>query len=405
MRILVLNCGSSSIKLQLYDAERAAPTSHGIVARIGEPGSYLELSGPRGRWREERAIASHAEGLEALVQALLGPETGALSSLDEIGAVGHRAVHGGDLFVESVLITDEVLAKLEECVPLAPLHNPANLVGMREARRLFPAVPQVAVFDTTFHQTMPPRAYRYAIPTPYYERHRLRRYGFHGTSFRYVSARAAALLERDLADLRMVVCHLGNGCSVAAVEGGRSVDTSMGMTPLEGLVMGTRSGDIDPGVVLYLIRELGLSVAGADRLLNDESGLLGLSGAGNDMRLITQRAEEGDAACALALDVFTYRVKKYIGAYAAAMGGLDALVFTAGIGENSAPVRRQICAGLSFLRIEIDEDLNRQAHGVERDISSLGADVRVLVIPTDEERMIAEDTLRLASVVTARRSE
>ena len=401
MQVLVLNCGSSSIKFELYDAHDMTSRTHGIVAKIGEGGAYLEITGPRGRTRRERVVATHAEALETLFAALLDPETSALSSLDEIVAVGHRAVHGGESFVESALITDEVLTKMQECVPLAPLHNPANLTGMRETRRLLPGVPQVAVFDTTFHQTMPPRAYRYAIPARYYETHHVRRYGFHGTSFRYVAARAAAMLAQDQADLRMVVCRLGNGCSIAAIDGGRSIDTSMGMTPLEGLVMGTRSGDIDAGVVLFLQRELGMSVTEVDHLLNEESGLLGLSGAGNDMRVITQRAEAGDPACALALDVFTYRVKEYIGASAAAMGGHDALVFTAGIGEHSARVRQMLSTRLSVLRIEIDEDANRETHGVERDISDLGADVRVLVIPTDEERMIVEDTLRLASLVPA----
>ena len=402
MQVLVLNCGSSSIKFQLSDVDTGTVTSHGIVARIGEMGAYLQVDGPRGRWRHERAITSHAEGLEALIAALLGPETGALASLADIRAVGHRAVHGGDLFVESVLITDGVLAKMEECVPLAPLHNPANLVGIREARRLLPGIPQVAVFDTTFHQTMPPKAFRYAIPQKYHGEHHVRRYGFHGTSYRYVCARAAAMLSRDLAELRLVACHLGNGCSIAAVAGGRSIDTSMGMTPLEGLVMGTRSGDIDAGVVLFLIRQLGMSAESVDHLLNDESGLLGLSGIGNDMRVITERAEAGDAECRLALEVFAYRVKKYVGAYAAAMGGLDALIFTAGIGENSALVRRMVCDGLSFLGIEVDELANATAHAREQDISVLGASVRVLVIPTDEERMIVSDTLALAGLVPVR---
>lgn len=396
MFVLVVNCGSSSIKYQLYDVGGASAVSHGTVARIGEAGSYLEVHGPLGTVRRDRAVTSHAEGFDALVALLRDPQTAVLSSLEQIVAVGHRVVHGGDRFVRSALITDDVVAEVEACVPLAPLHNPANLAGIRAARSLLPAVPQVAVFDTTFHQTIPPKAFLYALPRDYYAAHHVRRYGFHGTSYRYVSARAAALLGRDAAELRLVVCHLGNGCSMAAISGGRSIDTTMGMTPVEGLVMGTRSGDVDPGILLFLQRQLGLSADEVDDLLNERSGLLALSGASNDMRVIVGRAAEGDERSREALEVFAYRAKKYVGAYAAAMGGIDAVVFTGGIGENQAVVRDLVCDGLDFLGIRIDGAANAAAVATERDVGAPGAPVRVLVVPTDEERMIVLDTLELA---------
>ncbi len=397
MFVLVINSGSSSIKYRLYDvASRSAVTS-GVAARIGEAGSYLETQGSDGGTRcTQQVIATHAQALGLILAALVKPGPGApLASLAEIGAVGHRAVHGGDIFVESVRITDDVIAQMERCIPLAPLHNPPNLMGMREARRLLPGVPQVAVFDTAFHQSMPPQAYTYALPGKWRRDHHLRRYGFHGTSYRYVCSRAEAILARPLSELQMVVCHLGNGCSMAAVKHGRAVDTSMGLTPMEGLVMGTRSGDVDPGIVLHLLRELGMTAAEADHLLNHESGLLGLSEVSNDIRVITERAEGGDERCQLALDVFTYRTRKYVGAYAAAMGGIDTLVFTGGIGEHSATVRRMVCSKLAFLGIALDNTANRGARGVEADIGESGAKVRVLVVPTDEEQMIAMDTIAL----------
>jgi acetate kinase len=397
MFILVINSGSSSIKYRLYDVASGSAVTHGVAARIGEAGSYLEIHGTdSGRHRTQQVIATHARALELILAALVRPAPGApLASLAEIGAVGHRAVHGGDAFVESVRITDDVIAEMERCVPLAPLHNPPNLMGMREARRLLPGVPQVAVFDTAFHQSMPPEACTYALPGRWRREHHLRRYGFHGTSYRYVCGRVGAMLARPLSELQMVVCHLGNGCSMVAVSHGRAVDTSMGFTPMEGLVMGTRSGDVDPGIVLHLTRGLGMTAAEADHLLNQESGLLGLSEVSNDMRVITERAEAGDERCRLALDVFTYRTRKYVGAYAAAMGGIDTLVFTGGIGENSATVRRMVCTRLAFLGIALDDTANQRACGVEADISGPMADVRVLVVPTDEEWMIAMDTIAL----------
>ena len=397
MFVLVINSGSSSVKYRLYDIASGSAVTHGVAARIGEVGSYLEIHGTDGGTRRtQQVVATHAQALELILAALVRPAPGApLASLAEIGAVGHRAVHGGDAFVESVQITDDVIAEMERCVPLAPLHNPPNLMGMREARRLLPGVPQVAVFDTAFHQSMPPEAYTYALPGRWRREHHLRRYGFHGTSYRYVCGRAGAMLARPLSELRMVVCHLGNGCSMVAVKHGRAVDTSMGFTPMEGLVMGTRSGDVDPGIVLHLTRGLQMTAAEVDHLLNQESGLLGLSEVSNDMRVITERAEAGDEGCRLALDVFTYRARKYVGAYAAAMGGIDTLVFTGGIGENSATVRHMVCTRLAFLGIALDDTANRSACGVEADISGPGASVRVLVVPTDEERMIAMDTIAL----------
>jgi acetate kinase len=395
--VLVVNSGSSSIKYRLHDLAADATVADGIVARIGERGAYLEST--RGAaTRRDLEASTHAEAFEAIVSTLTGPGTGPVADLAEIGAVGHRVVHGGERFSESVLVTDEVVAAIEACVPLAPLHNPPNLMGIREASRLFPGTPQVAVFDTAFHATIPARAHRYALPAVYHDEHGVRRYGFHGISYRYVAGRAAALIGRDATELRLVVCHLGNGASMTAIVGGRSVDTSMGMTPLEGLVMGTRSGDLDPGIVLFLLRDLGMSPDAVDRLLNNESGLLGLSGASNDLRVVTERAEAGDEAAQLALDVFAYRARKYVGAYAAAMGGLDALVFTAGIGENSPSMRDAICAGLGFLGIELDRDANAAAVGVERDVSAPGGRVRILVVPTDEERMMVLDTIRVAGL-------
>lgn len=377
MKILVLNCGSSSIKYELHDPVAHVALAEGMVDRIGE----------------DEGVPDHGRALELVLEALLDPETGPIDDLAEVAAVGHRVVHGGSYFTAPARLTPEVVAKIEECAPLAPLHNPPILLGIREALRLLPGTPQVAVFDTAFHAAIPARAHVYALPYEYYRDHGVRRYGFHGISFQYVSRRAIELLGGDLARPKMVIAHLGNGASLAAVAGGRPVDTSMGMTPLEGLVMGSRGGDVDPGILLYLMRELGLSAADLDRILNKESGLLGVSGLSNDMRDVLAGAATGDERCRLALEVYAYRAKKYIGAYAAAMGGLDALVFTAGVGENSPAVRAAICEGLSFLGLELDPQLNEAAQGVEASISRSGARVQVLVVPTDEERLIAEETM------------
>ncbi len=381
MKVLVLNCGSSSIKYQLHDSVAHAALAEGLVSRIGE----------------DPAIPDHGRGLELILESLLDPETGVMKDLSEVSAVGHRAVHGGSFFTAPVLITTEVIAKMEEYAPLAPLHNPPILLGIRESLRHLPGTPQVAVFDTAFHTTIPAKAHVYALPYRYYTDHGVRRYGFHGNSFQYVSQRVNAFLNGRLRHAKVVIAHLGNGASIAAVSGGKSVDTSMGLTPLEGLVMGTRPGDVDPGVILYLMRQLGLSEQDVDRVLNKESGLLGVSGVGNDMRDVLAGAATGDERCKLALDLYAYRLKKYVGAYAAAMGGLDVLVFTAGIGENSPEIRAAVCEGLGFLGIELDEGANSGVRGLECDISAPGAKVRVLVVPTDEERLIADETVAVVA--------
>lgn len=396
--ILTINCGSSTIKYQLFTTDVREVVAKGMVSRIGEPGSIVEQEARGRRFRQERPVASHHQAFEAAVEFLLHPEHGAIRGLEEVEAVGHRAVHGGDLFFESTLITDEVVEKLEELVPLAPLHNPPNLVGIREARALLPGVPHVAAFDTSFHQTMPPKAYVYPLPYDYYLKHRVRRYGFHGTSCRYVSRRAAEMLGRPSSELKTVVCHLGNGVTMAAVREGRSVDTSIGFATFSGVMMGTRSGDIDPGLIFYLYRRLGMSPEAIENVLYKESGLLGVSGVSNDMRVIEERARAGDERCRLAMEMFAYMVKKYVGAYAAAMGGIDALVFTAGIGENSPESRGLVCAGLDFLGIELDPAANDLARGREAIIGRPGGRTAVLVVPTNEEKMIALDTMRLAGL-------
>jgi acetate kinase len=399
MKILVINCGSSSVKYQLHDMSLDQVLAKGIVARIGEEGSSLRHQAGDTVIEKDVAASSHREAFGVIKRALLDPEGGVISGVSEISAVGHRVVHGCETFVDSVLITDDVVAKLEKCIPLAPLHNPANVTGIREARRALPDIPHVAVFDTAFHQTLPPKAYLYAVPYELYETHRVRRYGFHGMSYRYVSQRAAGLLGKPLNKVKMIICHLGNGVSMAAIDGGKSVDTSMGLTPLEGLIMGTRSGDVDPGVIFFLHRELGLSINRIEDILNRESGLLGLSGASNDMRDVIRKAGEGNQRCRLALEAFAYRAKKFVGAYAAALGGLDALVFTAGIGENSPLIRQMICQNLECMGISLDETKNEEAIGVEKLISTPTSRASILVVPTDEERVIVMDTLAVAGLV------
>lgn len=381
MKILVLNSGSSSIKYDLRDSQTGAVLASGDVDRIGEDGG----------------LPDHSRALQAVLDALVAGAGGPLKDLSEVDAVGHRVVHGGSFFSGSALLTPEAVQKIEECAPLAPLHNPPALLGIREALRVLPDVPQVAVFDTAFHAGIPPRAHVYALPYDYYERHGVRRYGFHGISLQSVTRSADAMLGGRLAEMKAVVAHLGNGASITAVAGGRSVDTSMGLTPLEGLVMGTRPGDVDPGVLLHLARELGLGVADLDRVLNKESGLLGVSGVSNDMRDVLRAAEAGDERARLALDIYCYRLRKYIGAYAAALGGLDVLVFTAGVGENSPEIRASVCEGLGFLGIVLDPAANGKARGVGADISAGGSRVRVLVVATDEERVIADETVAVVA--------
>jgi acetate kinase len=393
-RVLVVNTGSSSIKYQLFEMAGQKVLASGLVERIGEAGARLtHRAGDAEPLVVEDRVADHSEGFERVFGAF---ETGG-EPIGELAGIGHRVVHGGDRLTAPTLIDDAAIAAIAGQVPLAPLHNPSNLLGIRIAMASFPQTPQVAVFDTAFHQTMPPRAWRYALPADLAAELRIRRYGFHGTSHAYVSRKAAEHLGRPAAEVNLVTLHLGNGASAAAVQGGRCIDTSMGLTPLEGLVMGTRSGDLDPAVVFYLHREAGLSVDDIDDLLNKRSGMLGLAGA-NDMREVARLVGEGDQAAAEALDVYCYRIRKYVGAYVAALGRLDALVFTAGIGENNDAVRAGVCQGLEGLGIALDPRRNRARSGRPRTISADDAAVPVLVVPTNEELEIAEQTL---AVVTA----
>jgi len=400
MKILVINCGSSSVKYQLFDMEDESLLARGIVEKIGEGTSIVNHAAGEQEVRYEAAIADHEQAFAHISRALMDPRSGVIQSADEIDAIGHRVVHGAEAFVESTLVDEEVITALEDYSALAPLHNPPNLTGIRSAAKAFPGKPHVAVFDTAFHQSMPKHAYIYALPYELYAEKRIRRYGFHGTSHRFVTARAAEILDVPLDQFCAVTCHLGNGCSMAAVARGRSVDTTMGLTPLEGLVMGTRSGDIDPAIIFFLAREHGLRLDEIDHLLNKESGLLGLSGVSNDVRTLLEVAQD-DERVRLALDVFCYRIRKYIGAYLAALGRAHAVVFTGGIGENAVPLRRQILEGLDHLGIELDRAANEAARGCEADISLPTSRVRILVVPTNEELMIARDTLALAQKASA----
>ena len=397
MNVLVINCGSSSIKYQLFDMATEQVMAKGLVERIGESRSGFRQESTRGELSFEADVPDHERGFQLLAEGLLHDEYGVLRRKEEVAAVGHRVVHGGEAFVESQLITPEVIKTIEEFCSLAPLHNPPNLVGIREAMRFLPSVPHVAVFDTAFHQSMPKRAYVYALPYEFYEEKRIRRYGFHGTSHRFVTQRAAEILGIQLDRFNCITCHLGNGCSLTAVQGGKSVDTSLGMTPLEGLVMGTRSGDIDPAIVFHLCEREGMTLAEVDTLLNKKSGLLGLSGVSNDMREIFKAAEEGNARAQLAIDVFAYRAKKYIGAYFAVLGRVDAVIFTGGIGENAVEIRARICEGLDSLGLKLDPDRNVNCRAEEGIISPENSPVRIMVVPTNEELLIARDTQKIAS--------
>lgn len=392
MKILVLNSGSSSVKYQLINMETEEVLAKGIVERIGIPGSRLKHKKGDKEVIVEKPISNHNEAISLIINYLLHEEHGVIKDVKEISAVGHRVVHGGEKFTSSVLITDEVVKMIEECIPLAPLHNPANLAGIKAAGSILPGVPQVAVFDTAFHQTMPRYSYLYALPYELYEKYRIRRYGFHGTSHRYVSSRAAEILGRKLEELKIVTAHLGNGASMAAVCHGKSVDTSMGYTPLEGLYMGTRCGNLDPAIPLALQRILKITHEEVDTLLNRKSGMLGVTGISSDMRDIEEAAEKGDERAKLALQMYAYIIKKYVGAYAAAMGGIDALVFTAGVGENSWIIREMVCEGLEFLGIKLDKKKNDGLRSREEIISTPDSKVAVLVIPTNEELVIARDT-------------
>lgn len=396
-RILVLNCGSSSVKYQLFDMDTEQALAKGEVERIGTHHATLKHR-PLGKDEVVRVseVLEHESALKTILSALTEPTpgVGVIRNLGEIIAVGHRVVHGGEAFAASVLVDDGVEKAIRDNIDLAPLHNPPNLMGIEATRSLLPSIPQVAVFDTAFHQTMPEHAYLYALPYLLYTKYRIRRYGFHGTSHQYVSERAAKVVGRPTAELRIVSCHLGNGASVAAVCRGRSIDTSMGFTPLEGLIMGTRSGDLDPAVVLYLLEKEELTKAEANALLNKHSGLTGISGISNDFRILLEEAEKGDRRAKLAVEMFCYRLKKYVGAYAAAMGGLDVLVFTAGIGENVPLVRKKVCDGGAWMGLELDQAPN-EANLLEEPLNRPGAPVTILAIPTNEELVIARDTLAL----------
>jgi len=397
MKILVLNCGSSSIKYKLYDMNNDQVLASGGVERIGLDNAFIKVALPNGEKKQiMHDMPDHKEGVNFVFQVLLDKEIGALQSVDEIDAVGHRVVQGGDIYTESVLVTPQVEKDIEDLCELAPVHNPGHLRGIKAVDELMPNVPQVCVFDNAFHSTMPDYAYLYAIPYDLYEKYHVRRYGFHGTSHRYVSKRVCEFLGKDIKTQRIITCHIGNGASIAAVKYGKCIDTSMGMTPLEGLMMGSRSGDIDAAAVTYLMEKLGKKPQEMSDFLNKKSGVLGITGISSDMREIENAALEGNERAQLALNMYNYRIKKYIGAYAAAMGGVDIIVWTAGVGENQTDTRIDACSDLEFLGIKIDAEKNK-TRGQETIISTDDSKVTVCVIPTDEELVIARDTMRLAS--------
>ena len=393
MNILIINAGSSSLKYQLMDPETGVVSAKGLCERIYIDGRLTHNANGK-KVVKDIPMPTHSEAIQAVLAILVDPVDGVIKSTDEIDAVGHRVLHGGMEFYDSCIINDEVIAAIEKCIPLGPLHNPANLMGIRACQAVMPSTPQVAVFDTAFHMTMPPVAYRYAIPTEYYKNDSLRRYGFHGTSHKYVTKRAIELMGRS--DIKLVNCHLGNGSSLSAVKDGKCQDTSMGLTPLAGVPMGTRSGDLDPAVAQFVMNKYGMSADECLNMLNKKSGVLALSGVSSDFRDIEEGAEGGNEDCALALDKFAYEVRKYIGSYAAALGGLDCLVFTAGVGENSASMRARICQGLEFLGVKLDPEKN-DVRGKEAIISADDSKVTVWVIPTNEELMIAQDTAALVN--------
>lgn len=395
MKVLVLNCGSSSLKYQLINMENEEVLAKGIAERIGIGGGFVKHEAiGKEKLVIEEDMETHKAAIRIVLNSLVDPQFGAIKSMDEIAAVGHRVVHGGEKFASSVIITDEVKKAIEECSELAPLHNPPNLMGINACEEILPNVPMVGVFDTAFHQTMPKSSYLYALPYELYEKHKIRRYGFHGTSHKYVAQRAADILGKPLTELKLVTCHLGNGASVAAIDRGNSIDTSMGFTPLEGLVMGTRCGDIDPAITTFIMEKECITSQDLNNLMNKKSGVLGISGVSNDFRDLENAVAEGHERADLALEIYHKRVKKYIGAYAAELGGLDAVIFTAGLGENSAETRKAICEGLEFLGIEIDDSKNN-VRGKERIVTTEASAVKVILVPTNEELMIARDTLEL----------
>lgn len=396
MNIFVLNCGSSSVKYKLYAMEDEQVLAEGRVERIGQENAIItHQSTGKEKVSNTMSILEHTVAIRESLNLLTDPEHGVIKNVSEIDAVGHRVVHGGESFSDSVLIDDRTKEILDSLAELAPLHNPANVTGIRAAEKIMPKTPQIAVFDTAFHSTMPPHGYLYAIPYGVYQRHKVRRYGFHGTSHKYVSQRAAEMMGRNIQDLKIISCHLGNGASIAAIAGGRSIDTSMGFTPLEGLMMGTRSGDIDPGAIFYIMKKEDLSLHEIDSMLNKHSGLLGIAGV-SDMRDIEKGIANDDRLSKLAFDIYEYRIRKYIGAYIAAMNGVDAIVFTAGIGENAPSLRKQLISNLPYLDIRLDEEKNAK-RGEDIEISTPDSKVRTFVIPTDEELVIARDTAKLVS--------
>lgn len=395
MNVLVINCGSSSLKYQVINSDTEQVLAKGLCERIGIDGRLVYT--PAGGEKEisNLDMPTHKQAIQYVIDALTNEKTGVIKSLDEIGAVGHRLVHGGEKFACSTLITEDVIKAVEECSDLAPLHNPANLIGVRACQELMPNTPMAGVFDTAFHQTMPLEAYMYGIPYEYYEKYKIRKYGFHGTSHSFVSKRMAQLLGKPIEDLKIIVCHLGNGSSVCAVDGGKSVDTSMGLSPLEGLIMGTRSGDIDPSVMEFICKKENMDINGIMEVLNKKSGVQGLSGVSSDFRDLQAGAAEGNKRCEMAVDVFCYRVLKYIGAYVAAMNGVDAIAFTAGLGENDEIVRRKIVSRLGYLGIKLDEEVNDNGRGKEIAISTPDSKVPVWIVPTNEELAIARETVAL----------
>ena len=398
MKILVLNCGSSSVKYKLIDTATTCVMAEGGVEKIGLNDGFLKFRQADGsKAIKELGMTDHSGAIEAVLGILTDPELGCIKSLSEIDAVGHRVVHGGEKFNKSVIIDEAVKEKIRECYDIAPLHNPANMTGIEAMEKLLPGVPQVAVFDTAFHQTMPPKAYMYALPYRFYAEDGVRRYGFHGTSHRYVSQRVCEILGVDIKDQKIVTCHVGNGGSITAVDGGRSVDTSMGLTPTEGLMMGTRVGDVDPGALTFIMTRHNMTPAQLQTVINKESGMLGVSELSSDMREIEAAMRSGNERAQLTLDMYENRITKYIGAYAAEMGGLDIIVFTGGVGENQTDVRENICAPLKFMGVEIDTALNDTIHGDEAVISTPTSRVKVVVVPTDEELMIARDTEQLVA--------
>ena len=396
MNVLVINCGSSSLKFQLINAETEKVLAKGLCERIGIDGRLTYQPAGGEKEKSDLAMPTHTEAIQFVIDALTNEKTGVVKSLDEIGAVGHRLVHGGEKFASSVVITDEVKKAVEECNDLAPLHNPANLIGVAACEKLMPGTPMVAVFDTAFHQTMPEKAYMYGLPYEYYEKYKVRRYGFHGTSHSFVSKRAAEVMGKSYDEVKTIVCHLGNGSSVSAVLNGKCVDTSMGLTPLEGLVMGTRSGDIDPAIMEFIAKKENLDIEGVMEVLNKKSGVFGISGGlSSDFRDLTDAMNAGDKKAKIAMDVFSYRVAKYIGSYAAAMNGVDDIVLTAGIGENDDYVRQEVCKYLGYLGVDFDFEVNTGLRGKEAELTKEGSKVKVFVIPTNKELAIARETLAL----------